>query len=254
MCFCSKKTFYLLKHLIWPYSQLFWYWFYHFECKRSWHQNPSDFQVFRQSSDILISPTICDFTNKPISLIQKELDHFFSHKSHMKCIEVSRFLYMVQGGNKNKKKFIRMFSLIIFNNQIWLNWLLDDCHLNYITIVFSKDIVPSTLNFAGVTIVLWWKQHRLWKIAQNPKPYSNFIENITNQMFSFSHKSKYIFPYKNDQRHSRIIMQKSWKVKVISIMFMTFFHIKFNSLSNKFYFNFKLFIILMDLMLILRFT
>jgi hypothetical protein len=38
------------------------------------------FRSLRQSSDILISPTICDFTNKPISLIQKELEHFFSQK------------------------------------------------------------------------------------------------------------------------------------------------------------------------------
>jgi hypothetical protein len=67
------------------------------------------FRSFRQSSDILISPTICDFTNKPISLIQKELDYFISHKSHMKCIEVSRFLYMVQGGNKKNISLFECF-------------------------------------------------------------------------------------------------------------------------------------------------
>lgn len=46
------------------------------------------FMSFCQS----LAPTIHDFTNKPISLIQKELDH-------VKCIEFTR-LYMVQGGNK----------------------------------------------------------------------------------------------------------------------------------------------------------
>ncbi len=183
MCFRSKKLFYLLLSTLFDHiHSSFGIGFIILNGKGVDTRTLQTFRSFCQSSDILISPTICDFTNKPISLLQKELDHFF-------------FTINIWNASKSpdtwfkeviiKKKFIQMFSLIIFNNQIWLNWFLDDCHLNYITIVFLKGIVPSTLNFAGVTIVLWWKRHRLWKIAQNPKPYSKFIENLTNLILSF---------------------------------------------------------------------
>jgi hypothetical protein len=65
------------------------------------------------------------------------------------------FLYMAQVGSQ---KYIRrlIFFFSYFNNQIWLNQIMHDCHLSYITKLEKKTLFYTwffDLEFFA------WKKH-----------------------------------------------------------------------------------------------
>jgi len=57
-----------------------------------------------------------------------------------KILEAARLLYVVQVGSQI---YIRIFFPFFVSSQIWLNWLVDDCQLNYITKFNRKTLLES---------------------------------------------------------------------------------------------------------------
>jgi hypothetical protein len=54
---------------------------------------------------------------------------------------MTRFLYMVQVGINNKD--VHFFFSYFVNSQLWLNFLMDDCHFGYIA-KLKKKILRNT--------------------------------------------------------------------------------------------------------------
>jgi len=73
-------------------------------------------------------------------------------KKFMKIYKITRFLYMVQvRSQKYKGKYIYFFLSYFVNSQIWLNQVMDDRHIGYIT-KLNTIHTPGLEPFAEICI------------------------------------------------------------------------------------------------------
>jgi hypothetical protein len=83
---------------------------------------------------------------------------------------------MVQVCSQNIYKDFFFFNSYFFDSQIWLNWLMDDCHLDNIIKLLGNKYIKSNETHAKAFCEkksakdfkeLFFRLHHIWTISSN---------------------------------------------------------------------------------------